>query len=45
MEVTDVPKCLPVALLILGVFRPLPAASNDNNVEWDGLFADQGPFT
>ena len=22
----------------------LRAASNDNNVEWDGLFADQGPL-
>ena len=22
----------------------LPAASQDNNVEWDGLFSDQGPL-
>jgi alpha-glucosidase len=26
------------------VTSPLFAASNDNNVEWDGLFSDQGPL-
>src|SRR5579871_282347 len=32
-------------IAVLGsVPQPLPAASNDNNVEWDGLFSDQGPL-
>ncbi|MFL6416253.1 MAG: glycoside hydrolase family 13 protein, partial [Bryobacteraceae bacterium] len=32
-------------LLLLGVVqRRLPAATNDNKVEWDGLFSDQGPL-
>lgn len=40
-------KCIQVALFIVvlgGAPRHLLAASNDNNVEWDGLFSDQGPF-
>lgn len=43
-------KCIQAALLIVvlgvapGAPRHLLAASNDNNVEWDGLFSDQGPF-
>lgn len=32
-------------LVALGsVPQRLPAAGNDNNVEWDGLFSDQGPL-
>jgi len=31
-------------LILLGFSGPGRAASNDNNVEWEGLFADQGPL-
>ena len=43
-------RCLVLArwcfLVLLSVTwaGDLRAASNDNNVEWDGLFADQGPL-
>jgi alpha-glucosidase len=39
-------KSIRAALLIsvLAATQPLSAASNDNNVEWDGLFSDQGPL-
>jgi alpha-glucosidase len=32
-----------IAMLSCAQHR-LPAATNDNNVEWDGLFSDQGPL-
>lgn len=32
-----------IAMLSCAQLR-LPAATNDNNVEWDGLFSDQGPL-
>ena len=31
-------------LVILLTYPALLAASHDNNVEWDGLFSDQGPL-
>src|SRR4029077_1507577 len=40
-------KSIQAALLMVvlgGAPQRLPAASNDNNVEWDGLFSDQGPL-
>jgi len=37
------PAVLMLAALLIGQ-RCLLAASNDNNVEWDGLFSDQGPL-
>lgn len=30
--------------MALAATEPLLAANNDNNVEWDGLFSDQGPL-
>ncbi|MDE1894904.1 MAG: glycoside hydrolase family 13 protein, partial [Xanthomonadaceae bacterium] len=32
------------ALAAGGIASPAQAASNDNNVEWNGLFHDQGPL-
>ena len=32
------------ALAAGGIASPVQAASNDNNVEWNGLFHDQGPL-
>lgn len=33
-----------IACLLSACSTVAPAASNDNNVEWDGLFHDQGPL-
>ena len=33
-----------LAMFLAGAPGLLPAASNDNNVEWDGLFSNQGPL-
>ena len=36
--------CILAPFLPVSVHQSTLAASNDNNVEWDGLFADQGPL-
>jgi len=36
--------CVALAATAASWSRPAAAASNDNNVEWNGLFADQGPL-
>jgi alpha-glucosidase len=40
--------CLKMTIILLAALlvapRNLSAAAKDNNVEWDGLFADQGPL-
>ncbi|WP_329741990.1 glycoside hydrolase family 13 protein [Dyella sp. A6] len=36
--------CLALVATAAAWSRPAAAASNDNNVEWNGLFADQGPL-
>ena len=36
--------CLLAPFLPISASQSTLAASNDNNVEWDGLFADQGPL-
>lgn len=38
------PFVIAAALALAAALQPARAASNDNNVEWNGLFHDQGPL-